>query len=301
MLPTSRSIAAALVAALALGAPAAATATSAPDRAPGAAARADAPEAGTLDELMRVTRLGEQSRDAAASMARTLVEGARESDRPAPPGTAVAVRRAAELAFSPDRVEGLVAARLAGELSAEDARRVAERAAAPLWQRALDGEDAHDLDEDPEGFARFASSFGAGPEDAERIAATAALLEAAGGAELMGAIAIDTRKAMVHGAALADPSAGPARTEAALAAIEARRGAIVERMGRLMPVVLAWSYQGLSTKELRALVVEARRPEWRRFNAVAAEAVRDAMVLGSLEFADRAARAAQTLSKTSRI
>ena len=309
MPPTPRSIVAALLAGALLGAPAVAPAVAAaapapapaPPAAPDASARATAPSAATMDALMRATRLGTQSRDAAEAVAGAVIEGFEAEARAAPPGTIEAVREIATAAFSPDRFEDVVAARLAGTLSEEDARRVAERATSPLWQRALDGEEAHDLDADPEGFMRFVEGFGRGPDDAERLAATGEILEAAGGAELIGSIVIDVRKAMVRGAALADPYAGPAQVDAALDTIEAGRAATVAQLGELLPMVLAWSYEDLSIKEVHALAAEARRPERRRFNAAASEAVRDALVLGSLEFADRASRATEALRKTSRI
>ena len=301
MPPTSRPVAAVLLSGALLCASLGAGAAD-PDGAPArSAARTDAPSRALIEELTLATRQDRQFDEIARSVADGLVQGVETAEGPVAEGTLDAVRTAAAAAFSPERIEGAVGSRLSASLSEDDVRHIVGRARTPLWRRALDAEASHDLEEDPAAFAAFAMGLGGDDDDAERLEAAGALLDALGGAEAFAALVIDTQVAMIGGAAMADPYSHPDEVGAALAAIEGERAAITAQMDELMPLVFAWTYEDLSTKELHAIVADARSPAWRRFNAATLEGLRDAMVGGSVEFTDRIARAGRALERTSRI
>ena len=287
--------AALLVPTTSIAAPDAATATATD------AAGTDAPSAARLDELMRVTRLGPQSRKVAESTVEGVVRGMAQQAGAVPAELMDEIAAAAAASFSADRFESAVASHVSGTISAHGARLLIERARTPLWQRALDGEDARNVSDDPRGFAEFAARSSGDPDAKERLGIVATLVDEYGGAEAFGGLMVDTQKAMVHGAAMANPHVGRGELDAMLETIEDGRGAVTAQMGQFMPLALAWAYEELSTKELHTLARHARTPESRRLNGAVLEGLREAMVLGSLEFADRVARATRAAEATARI
>lgn len=261
-----------------------------------AAARAEAPDAAGVDELMRKSGLAAQ----VAGAHEEIKAGAREasagdSRNGAPALSALDMSRfeaAADKAFAPQAMHATVAAELSRRLSSGD---VAELVAwldsdlgARITREEEEASSPQEAIQDPaQARERLAKVTPA------RLKALERLVDAVGADQHNFEIAAQMTAAMVYAMAAVQSSDPESAAEAVRARMEARRNVMMGYYRQMALAYAARAYRDFSDAELERYIAFNRMPAAKRFNEASTHGFERALVAGCLELGRYLGREAQ--------
>lgn len=177
-------------------------------------------------------------------------------------------------------------ARSLARLSRADTEALVTLYRTPFGQRQLEAWRSHDLNEDQAGFTAFAQTYESRPDHAERAALNEAITAALDLPDAMAGIVIDMQVAMIVSLGHSLHAMTPSDFAPMVERVRALRPAFEAQFGRLMPVILAWTYEDMTLAELAAIRDESASPLKRRESAAVIEGLRAGFVNANLAFAD---------------